>query len=123
MLSPDHLGPTSGRVVLDFTEYQELRDAMAWARGNLACYEDGGTPQYPNGADKLLDAGALLEAARWRTERLSADLPKYEQAGIRFQEPSMAGPRYRFTANVRPPQNDHEVPVFVRVPAPSEEDK
>ncbi len=35
-----------------------------------------------------------------------------EQAGIRFEEPSMSGPRYRFTAHVRAPQNDHEIPVF-----------
>ncbi len=49
--------------------------------------------------------------ADWLWAALQA-MGAVEQAGIRFEEPSMSGPRYRFTAHVRAPQNDHEIPVF-----------
>lgn len=58
----------NSKITLTFEEYQLVRDAMAFARGNLQCYRRGDTPAYPDGLSRLEGAQEVLEAARWRTE-------------------------------------------------------
>lgn len=54
-------------ITLRFSEYQEIRDAMAFARGILEAHGIDPAITTP-GFASLVDAGELLEDARWRTE-------------------------------------------------------
>lgn len=52
-------------IVLTFHDYQSIRDAMAFARGQLQALS---APAPPPGFTSLESASELLESARWRTE-------------------------------------------------------
>lgn len=54
------------KITLTFEEYQDIRGAMAYARG----YIEGltGKLDVPPGFTRLEDGIKILEAARWRTE-------------------------------------------------------
>lgn len=56
-------------ITLEFSEYQEIRDAMAYARGQLISF--GAPDPYP-GWVSLDEANQVLENARWRTEEQSS---------------------------------------------------
>lgn len=52
------------KITLEFYEYQELRDAMAFARGSMSAVHCHGA--LDPAMDRLQIAGDTLEVARWR---------------------------------------------------------
>ena len=54
-------------INLTIEEYQEIRDAMFYAKGNIVCYMSGNQPRYPDVISKLTSASDILESARWRS--------------------------------------------------------